>query len=122
MAGKRDPKKSKKPKAEADLEKRLAAAMASHFALLDAKENTWMYRRDVAYSDANCWRIRSWLLQEQGKFTQAHQACKAADGLEATAVRMEKSTLGDRVFELEARLGQNRKTASALAELEEIED
>ena len=39
----------------------------------------------------------------------------------AYAAKLEKISLGDRVYELEQRLGQGRKTANALAELEEAE-
>lgn len=121
MAVAKGKRKERKSKSVVDLERRLAAAMEDHTALLDQKLNTWEYRRDVAYSDARCWRLRALLLQEQRQFTAAHQASKAADGLEMSASKLEKVTLGDRVFALESRLGQGRRTATVLADLEEVD-
>ena len=114
-------KKTRKPRAQADLEKRLACAQATHLSLMDRKDASWSHQRDVALADAACWRLRALILFGESKHEAANKASKAAEGLEAYAAKLEKISLGDRVYELEQRLGQGRKTANALAELEETE-
>jgi hypothetical protein len=111
----------RKSKTQIDLERRLAAAQVIHLSLMDQKDASWSHQRNVAIADAACWRLRALIQYETQKYEAANKASKAAEGLEAYAAKLEKVSLGDRVYELEQRLGQGRKTAHALAELEESE-
>lgn len=86
--------------------------------LMQTRPNlTWQEKKQVVLAEARVWALRATDHHNDGEWDAAHKASRASAALQEVAIKMEKSSLADRVAELEARQENVRSNASVLANL-----